>query len=62
MAARDTGPIGTGIPSSRQTASIPATDKERNSAEYIHRARPVIRTRLAQAGPRLGWLLTELLR
>lgn len=28
-------------------------------ASYIERARPVIRTRLMQAGARLGWLLNQ---
>ena len=31
-------------------------------ADYVERARPVIRTRLAQAGARLAWLLNETLR
>jgi hypothetical protein len=31
-------------------------------ADYIERARPVIRTRLAQAGVRLAWLLNQTLR
>jgi hypothetical protein len=31
------------------------------SADYIERARPIVRTRLAQAGARLAWLLNETL-
>ena len=59
MAARNSGRMGAGVAGDSEDASLSAIGVERITASYVEQARAVIRTRLAQAGARLGWFLNQ---
>ena len=51
--------MGAGVAGDSEDASLSAIGVERITASYVEQARAVIRTRLAQAGARLGWFLNQ---
>jgi hypothetical protein len=61
MAARNTSRLGAGITANCEDAVYRLSTSGEIGASYIDSARAVIRTRLAQAGARLAWILNEIL-
>ena len=59
MAARNSGRLGTGVVGHREGAGVSAICVKGYHCKHVEYARPVIRTRLAQAVVRLAWMLNE---